>query len=185
MYNYIWDEDDFENCIFDENEINTLVKIKNKVTGRYVLMNRFEKQNFRDQQNLLKVLDDHAFDQQTSKKFWHELLVLEKLSRNMFVVILDHMSSFELGPNLKSNSSGTRNKVGNGAQKLVPLGVVVVYKDHDTNEIKRLNRLVTPDSVALTAWGVIKCLENLFDDEEDEILQNMISNRSHAIVINS
>lgn len=182
VYDLVYDVHDTDNYICSEREIvENHVKVKNKQTGRYVNMNLQEKDNFREQQKLLQVLDSHYADKLAADSFWNYLLVLGNLDPNSFVVILDHMSTFELGKNVKSKSHAQRSR--SAAEKIVPLGVVIVFKDHETNEIKRLHRFLMPDSTAITAWSVIKCLENLFDDDDDIVLQEVISNRSHCIVI--
>ena len=127
-----------------------------------------------------EVLDEHYADKIHSIKFWKELLHENKLGENDLVFIFDHMSLVHLG--LPTRGGSTEKN----SHKMISLGVVIAYKDSRTNEVKRLYRLLNPDSYTITAWQVICSVRHLLRQAKngsDPALKNVFRRKTRILVI--
>ena len=116
------------------------------------------------------------------QKFWNDKLVQENLDPDCFVLMLDYMSSFYLGPNLKSASSTTRKTRKNEKNKIVGLGCVIAYKNRETGKNERLFGYLLPETSDTSARNVMECVKQMLDDRQGTVLQEVVRTRSHMIV---
>lgn len=173
-YNIYYSHKSSHNKILSEKAINKTLKIKNKRTGGYRRLTQKQKKHFRQEQEILEVLDEHFRNRVACKKFWRKLLRDNNIPLNTFIMVLDHMGSITLGSHSKSKTTS--------ANTLVPFGVVILYADPQTGETRRISRMILPDSISLTSWSVITCLKQLLR-RDDPVLQDIIANKTNLIVI--
>ena len=168
---------DFVDHDYISEERIKFIRITRNGVRRY--LNKKEQKIFKDMQEVLMILDHHFSCKTNCNDFFHDLITEQKLKQNTVVLQIDHLKKIYYGLGNENLKGGDKT---NSDGEITPLGLVFNYRDQE-GIMKRISRLIIPDKTVESGWQVKNCVMKLLSDETDIVLQQVLTEKNHMIVI--